>query len=319
MTHAKYRNNLPQLNGVPLVTDGGLETWLLFDEGFDLPLFAAFPLLDSAAGREALDRYMSGFCDIAAAAGKGMVLDTPTWRASKRWADELGVGATELRALHRTAIERLVELRGNREPLGHPFVVNGAIGPADDGYNPSGFMDSGEAERYHSQQVNWFAEFGADMVSAITMTYVEEAIGIARAAAFAGIPSAISFTVETDGRLPSGQSLRDAIEQVERETDGAPAYYMINCAHPDHFAHVLEEPGAWRRRIMGIRANASRMSHEELDNSETLDSGDPAELGTQYRDLMNLLPNLMVLGGCCGTDHRHVEAIHSACGHAHAA
>ena len=313
MTITPNRTELPQMNGKAFLTDGGLETTLIFHDGLDLPLFAAFTLLEDPAGSAAIERYLRKYCELAVRDNKGFVLDTPTWRASKRWADELGISEHRLRMAHAKATENLMKLRAEYQNDHSPFVINGVLGPQDDGYNPSKMMDAGEAEAYHSQQVGWFAEFGADMVSAITMTYVEEAIGIAQAAKSANMPSVISFTVETDGRLPSGQELRSAIEQVDRETGSAPAYFMINCAHPDHFYGVLNGDAGWRERIVGVRANASRMSHEELDNAEELDDGNPNELGAQYSSLKMMLPNLNVFGGCCGTDHRHVDAISVAC------
>lgn len=319
MSHAKYRTRLPQFEGGQFLTDGGLETSLVFGDGFDLPLFAAYPLVNQQEGRLALDRYLRSYCDIAVEQGNGLLLDTPTWRASQRWADELGHSRDYLRDVHRDAVEALITMREEYETASSPMVINGVLGPQDDGYNPSTFLSADEAEAYHSDQVDWFTLFGADMVTAITMTYAEEAIGIARAAHRASIPCVISFTVETDGRLTSGQALRDAIEEVDAATGGTVAYFMINCAHPDHFMDVLKEPGSWRSRIMGIRANASRMSHEELGNADELDDGDPVELGGQYHELHRLLPNLIVTGGCCGTDHRHIEQMGHACAHADAA
>jgi len=170
-------------------------------------------------------------------------------------------------------------------------------------------MTPEDAQRYHSLQAEVFAETAVDLVSALTMTYAEEAIGIVRAASAAGIPAAVSFTVETDGRLPSGQPLQDAIEQVDAETDGAAAYFMINCAHPTHFAEVLEPGAPSLGRIRGLRANASTMSHAELDEAEELDAGDPVDLARRYGELRQRLPNLNVVGGCCGTDHRHIREI----------
>ena len=175
-------------------------------------------------------------------------------------------------------------------------------------------MSAAEAEDYHGPQVRSFAAAGADLVTAVTMTYADEAIGIARAAAAAGIPAAISFTVETDGRLPDGSALGDAIEQVDAETLASPAYYMVNCAHPSHFAGVLETGGDWLDRIVGLRANASARSHAELDEAEELDEGDPAELGAEYAALRAAPRNVNVLGGCCGTDARHVAAVGAAWG-----
>ncbi|WP_299609992.1 homocysteine S-methyltransferase family protein [uncultured Tateyamaria sp.] len=304
----KYRNALPQMNGTQMITDGGLETTLIFHDGLELPLFAAFKALESDKGLAAIDAYMTRFADLACRERRGFVMDTPTWRASARWAAELGLTQETLRAVHQETVCTLIRLRERFEhPQTSPFVVNGVIGPQDDGYAPSSTLTADQAEAYHCVQVGWFEEFGADMVSGITMTYADEAIGIASAAKSRNMPVSIAFTVETDGALPSGQSLRDAIQTVDDETDGYPAYYMINCAHPDHFSHVLK--GDWTGRIMGLRANASRLSHAELDAADTLDDGDPQELGDLYAQLAHLLPNLTVLGGCCGTDHRHVAAI----------
>jgi len=187
------------------------------------------------------------------------------------------------------------------------MVISGCIGPRGDGYNPKAFMTETEAERYHAMQADTFRDADADMVTAITMTYAAEAIGIARAARAAGMPVAISFTVETDGRLPGGRTLRETIEEVDAATDRTPVYYMINCAHPTHFAGALAEGEPWVARIRGLRANASTKSHAELDEAKELDTGNPVELGRQYRDLRSRMPRLNVLGGCCGTDHRHVE------------
>lgn len=319
MNRVGYRDSLPQLNGKLCITDGGLETTLIFHDGIELPLFAAFPLVSQEDGKAALDRYMRSYCDIAIRHQKGLIMDTPTWRASKRWASDLGVSEETLKDSHARAVDWLAELRTELETESSPFVLNGVIGPHDDGYVPQSLLSVAEARAYHADQIQWFTELGTDMISAITMTYVEEATGIALAAQEAGMPCAISFTVETDGKLPSGQGLRSAIEAVDRETDGSPSYFMINCAHPDHFEDVLSEPGEWRGRIMGLRANASRMSHAELDEAEELDEGNPTELGSQYRSLRALLPNLMVVGGCCGTDHRHIESISAECPVAEAA
>jgi S-methylmethionine-dependent homocysteine/selenocysteine methylase len=306
-----YRSELPQLGDRLFLTDGGIETTLIFHEGLDLPLFAAFDLLKDEEGTEALRRYYEPYLDLAREDGLGFVLETPTWRASPRWANEIGYSNEELDRLNRKAIGLMEELRDAREG-GAPIVISGCIGPQDDGYSPETKLSAGEARDYHSTQIGTFADTSADMVCAITMTYADEAIGIARAAQEAGLPAAISFTLETDGRLPSGQELGEAIEQVDAETDSAPAYYMINCAHPTHFDDAIEGGAAWARRIRGLRANASTKSHAELDEAEELDEGDPDDLGPRYAALREKLPNLNVLGGCCGTDHRHVCAVRDA-------
>jgi homocysteine S-methyltransferase len=308
-----YRDHLPQLGGDIFLTDGGIETVLIFHDGLDLPLFAAFALLKDEQGTERLRSYYAPYVALARERGLGFVLESPTWRASPRWAAELGYDREQLDGFNRKAIALLEEIRGERRTGDPPIVISGCVGPQGDGYNPSELLSAEAAREYHSAQIGTFADTAADMITAITMTHSEEAIGVARAAAEAGLPAAISFTVETDGRLPSGQALGEAIEQVDRETGGSPSYYMINCAHPTHFASVLDEGDGWRERIAALRANASTRSHAELDEADELDEGDPAELAARYAELRQRLPRLTVLGGCCGTDHRHVAAIRDAC------
>jgi S-methylmethionine-dependent homocysteine/selenocysteine methylase len=305
------RENLPQLEGGLFLTDGGIETVLIFHEGLDLPAFAAFDLLKDEGGTAKLRAYYEPYLELAGRHGTGFVLESPTWRANPRWAGEIGYSSSELDAFNRRAIELMQELRASFSGDG-PIVISGCIGPQDDGYNPAGRLSAAEAEDYHSEQIGTFAGTAADMVTAITMTYADEAIGIARAATQAGMPVALSFTVETDGRLPSGQPLGEAVQQVDEQTDAAAAYYMINCAHPTHFEDVLGEGGGWQERIRGLRANASTSSHAELDEATELDEGDPADLGGRYAGLREGLPKLNVLGGCCGTDHRHVAEICNA-------
>ena len=305
----KQRNGLPQLAGSLFLTDGGLETTLIFKDGFDLPEFAAFTLLKHESGRDAMRNYYRKYASIARDHGVGFILESATWRASAAWGNKLGYSAQELADANRKAIDLLREIKAEFETERTPMVLSGCMGSWDDGYNLSAKMTEREAERYHAAQVVTLSNSGVDMISALTMTNAEEAIGLTRAARFAGIPVAISFTVETDGRLPSGQALGEAIEQVDAATGGAPAHYMINCAHPTHFRDALVEGGKWTSRVRGVRANASSKSHAELDEAEELDDGNPVELGVQCNDLTGALPNLNVLGGCCGTDHRHVEEI----------
>jgi len=292
------------------IGDGGLETTLIFQQGFDLPCFASYPLLRRDDGIEALRRYYLSYLEIAQDQGVGFTFDTPTWRANADWGRQLGDSPASLAAVNREAVAFAAETRAAEERAETPIAICGTIGPQGDAYDPAETMSAEAAERYHAPQVETFAETAADMVSAYTLCYAEEAIGIVRAAAASAMPVMASFTLETDGKLPSGQALGEAIDQVDAETDGAAAYFMVNCAHPTHFAAVIERDEPWLARLGGIRANASRMSHAELDEAEELDAGDPAELGAEYRALKPHLPNTRVLGGCCGTDHRHVA---SAC------
>ncbi len=308
----RYRDALPQVDHGPFVTDGGIETTLIFHRGLDLPLFAAFDLLKDEAGTEELRRYFEPYLGVARERDLGFVLESPTWRASPRWAAEIGYSAEELEGLNRRAIALMEEIRSTYEGDVSPIVISGCVGPHDDGYSPDELLSADEAAGYHSTQIGTFVDTAADMVTAITMTYADEAAGIVRAAQAAGIPAAISFTVETDGRLPSGQALAEAIGQTDAETGSGAAYFMINCAHPTHFESVLGDDGSWRERILGLRANASTKSHAELDEATELDEGDPADLGQRYAGLKEQLPRLTVLGGCCGTDHRHVAEICTA-------
>jgi S-methylmethionine-dependent homocysteine/selenocysteine methylase len=305
--------SLPQLAGDRVfLTDGGLETTLIFHRGIDLPAFAAFPLLEDADGRATLREYFRPYLATALEHGAGFLLDTVTWRASRDWGAQLGYDAAALDRVNRDAVAFAEMLRSEAGDAPQPTLISGVIGPRGDGYQAGGQMTASEAEEYHAAQAGSFAAAGADLVAAITMTYVDEAVGIARAAAGAGLPAAISFTVETDGRLPSGQALGEAIEQVDAETLASPAYYMVNCAHPSHFAGVLAGGGSWQDRIAGLRANASPRSHAELDEATELDAGDPEALAAGYVALRSRLRNVTVLGGCCGTDERHVDAVASA-------
>ena len=311
MNNSKSR--LPQLDGGLFLTDGGIETTLIFQEGFDLPLFAAFHLLRTDRGIDALRRYYTRHASIARDRGVGFVLESATWRASADWGARLGYSPRALDAVNRTAIDLLRDVRRELQTERSPMVISGCIGPRGDGYRPDAVMLPAAARAYHAPQIRAFAAAGADLATAITMTNTGEAIGIVRAARAEGLPVVISFTVETDGRLPSGETLPEAIAAVDGETDGAAEYFMINCAHPAHFAGALAAGSDWVQRIRGIRANASTCSHAELDEATTLDSGDPADLGRWYRDLRARFAHLTVLGGCCGTDHRHIEHICNAC------
>lgn len=304
---------IPYLDDRLALADSGLETTLIFDAGFDLPEFASFPLLETAEGRAALRDYYRRHIDVARRHGVDVVLETPTWRASADWGASLGYDADDLHRLNTAAVELVAALQDEYRPTGTGVIVSGNLGPRGDGYQPGDRMTADEAEQFHRPQIDSLAAAGAELITVLTLNYPEEAIGVARAAAAAGMPSVISLTVETDGRLPSGESLGETITSIDELTGGTVTAFGINCAHPDHFSAVLEEGGAWAERIGLVRANASRMSHAELDEAEELDAGDPTELGRQYAELRRVLPGLRVVGGCCGTDHTHIEQIAHAC------
>jgi S-methylmethionine-dependent homocysteine/selenocysteine methylase len=291
------------------LTDSGIETTLIFHDGYELPYFAAMTLLREGAGRARLDRYFLEHAQVAAQAGVGFIIESATWRASADWGHLLGYTPDALAEANRAAISQLVDLRSQLAESQREIVISGCIGPRADGYDGTARMNEQQAHDYHTVQVQTFAATEADMVNAMTITYPEEAVGIVRAAAEHGIPVAISFTVETDGALPEGTPLGEAIELVDDATGGVAAYYGVNCAHPTHFAHVLDPGASWTQRLRSVRANASRSTHAELDDSEVLDAGDPLELAEQYTYLRDTCPSLTILGGCCGTDLRHIRAI----------
>jgi homocysteine S-methyltransferase len=310
MTTERTRTPFPP-PGTPVVTDAGLETWLVFDHGIDLPSFAAYPLVQTPEGRALLTEYYAHYVAIAADAKAAVELEAPTWRANPDWAATLGHDRPTLARLIEASVDVVHQLRSGWAS-DQPFLVGGAVGPRGDGYRIDVAMSADEAADYHTFQIGCLAQTPADVVTAMTICYADEAIGIARAAAAAGMPAVISFTLETDGRLPSGMSLGDAIEMTDAATASYPTHYMINCAHPTHFDAVLDGSASWATRIGGLRANASTLSHAELDEMEELDAGDPDDLARRYVALRPQLPALSVIGGCCGTDHRHVAAITKA-------
>jgi homocysteine S-methyltransferase len=305
---ARYRNKLPQLSGDFFLMDAGLETDMIFNHGIEIRQFAAHTLLPDSKGRDALANYFRRFLTLAREQDAGFILESQTWKAHMHWAGDLGATEEELSEANRDSVAFIAGLRDEFSGNAKPIVLNGVIGPRGDAYAPEEEIAAHEAEEYHAKQIGWLAETEVDMITAYTLTQSDEAIGIVRAARAADLPVVVSFTVETDGKLPTGQSLEDAIVAVDEATESGAAYFMVNCAHPDHFSHVLENRD-WTRRIHGICCNASRKSHAELDQSETLDDGDPVEFGEQHRVLRDSAPWLNVFGGCCGCDLRHVTEI----------
>lgn len=305
----KYRSGLPQLTMSTFMTNGGLQTDLIFNKGIDLPEFAAFDLLKNVKGRDILSTYYRDYLNVSKQKCSGFVLEAPTYRANPDWALKIGYSLESLKDINGTAVRELEKLRNDYENDDFKIAISVCIGPRGDGYSPAKLMSIEKAEAYHSYQIKLVADTNADLVSALTMNYNEEAIGIVNAAKNNNIPVVISYTVETDGKLPSGQSLEEAITSLDKITDNYVSYYMINCAHPDHFFNVLDPDSIWTTRIKGIKANASCKSHSELDESETLDIGDKDELARGYLHLKKLLPNFSIIGGCCGTDYSHMEEI----------
>ena len=292
-----------------VLTDGGLETDLIFNRGIDLDHFAAFPLVEDAKYKEALNNYYKEYLEIAKKFNAGFILESPTWRANLDWGFRLGYSRDDLTRVNQKAVQQLIDLRTAYAESVPSVLISGQIGPKGDGYLADTSMNFIEAMEYHNLQVTAFKDAGVDLVTAITMTYSEEALGIIKASQLHDVAVVISFTVETNGHLPSGESLKEAIIRLDEASENYPLYYMINCAHPSHFVDRLQNNEAWKLRIKGLRTNASCKSHAELDEATELDCGDREELAGWHKVLKSHLPNLRVYGGCCGTDASHVEAI----------
>jgi homocysteine S-methyltransferase len=283
-----------------------VETDLIFNRGIDLPGFASYPLLETEEGRETLRGYYARLIDMARQKGVGVLLESVTWVANRDRGSAIGYSPENLKDFNIAAIDLIAQVREEKGDF--PTVLSAQMGPRGDGYAPTEQMTADEAEIYHAEQMETLSQTEADLVSAFTLCYPEEAVGIVRTGQRFDMPVAIAFTVETDGRLPTGMPLKEAIETVEDATDSGAAYFLINCAHPDHFTGVLtDEP--WMQRLRGVVTNASRCSHAELDEAEELDDGDPDELGVLVGDLHKKFPHFTVIGGCCGTDMRHLRNI----------
>lgn len=305
---ALYRNQLPQLSDTIFLMPAGLETDLIYNQGFEIPGFATHILLKDPKGRNAIANYYRQYLALAREQNTGIVLGTQTWKAHMHWAGEQGATEEELHQANHESAAFIAGIRDEFSDIAKPIVLDGIVGPRGDCYAPEEEIAAFEAEEYHAKQIGWLAETEVDMITAATLNQTDEAIGIVRAAQAVDLPVVISFTLETDGNLQTGQSLADAIVAVDEATDSGAAYFMVNCTHPDHFAHLLEDR-AWARRIKGVFCNASRKSHAELEASDTLDDGNPVEFGEQHKAMRDRSPWINVFGGCCGCDIRHVTEI----------
>lgn len=307
----KTKNTLPNESEDLFLTDGGLETTLVFLEGFDLPYFAAFDILKDQKGYDSMKNYYSRYLKIAEKYKTNFILESPTWRANPEWIEKIGYPKDSLFELNKKAVSLLTDLKIEFSNSIKSILISGCIGPRGDGYVPDNCMNVDEAKQYHLAQIKVLSQMSVDFVSALTMNYIEEVIGIVKAAETVSLPVVISFTVETDGKLPTGMSLKDAIEKIDKSVNVPPMYYMINCAHPTHFVSELKANANenWVKRIKGFRANASCKSHAELDEATELDRGIPKDLGKEYKNLKDTFSHLNVFGGCCGTDEEHIHEI----------
>jgi homocysteine S-methyltransferase len=309
---------LPQLTSPkPFLTECGMETTLVYKDKVHLPCFSSLPLVDTDSGRNLISHYYNSYISIAAAAGTGIVLDTRTWRGSTPWAKPMGLSTDKLLELNRAAVRLAKEARnsamGGENNI--PIVISGTMGPLRDAYeDTSGVITLEDAREGYREQVGVLADAGVDLLALFTVTNLNEAVAVVELAREVRLPVVVSFSIESDGRLLGGRSLESAIRTVDERTGAYVAYYGVNCAHPLRISAALREvPEDVRGRIGLIKANASLKSHEELDNSETLDRGDIAVYTDGFEGVLPLVPNLRVTGGCCGTDEEHLEAIAKRC------
>jgi homocysteine S-methyltransferase len=313
------------LTSKPFLTSGGIETYLLFLQGVPLREFCAFELIDDEAGWSTMERaFLRPILDAAAASGFGFISDCLAWRASRDYVDRLGHSAAGVAGVNKRLVARMRRsidewrAAGGERAKACPVVLAADLGPRGDGYavGAGGPLPVDAAYGYHVEQVRALADADVDLLVALTMTSVNEALGVVRAAREHRLPVLVSPTVETDGSLPDGSALGDFVARVDEATGGYPVAYIVNCAHPTHLEPTLRraaDAGApWLRRFRGLRTNASAKSHQELDEATELDRGDVAELVERMKTLKDRY-GFTILGGCCGTDAEHMQAIARRC------
>lgn len=304
----KYRENLPQLNGYDVTTQGGMETWLQYVDGFELEHFCFFDLLNNPDAVSALTDYHHRIMEAVLPHGFGVLLEGLHYRASRDWGELLGYSREGLAEINTRGIEFYKNLAREYETADNPMPIGGVIGPRGDAYDTGRTPEVSDSEDYHSEQIQTLKEAGADMITAATFSFEKEAIGVAKAAKALNIPLVISFTTSDDGNLLSGGTIGEAIRAVDNATDSSPVYYMINCSHPTEFEPILSDEN-WISRISGFMPNAAASEKLSLCSLGHLEDGDPEELGHQMAALAKRYPHMTVWGGCCGTDSRHLGQI----------
>lgn len=301
----------PFQDGLLYLTEAGTETEVLYKEGYELPHFAMWTLLDNPEAMERIGDMYRRYLDVAAENETGIVLCGFDYRASPDWAALLDVDRDGLREVIHRGIGFLRDVSDPyRDRVPH-ILLGGSIGPRGDAYSRGEPVTADSAEEYHSFQIACLKEAGADIACAHTFNNIPEAVGVARAARAEGLPLAMYFSLDSSSRLNTGPSLRDAVIETDSQTGNAPLFYGLNCSHPVEFEPALE-PGDWIDRLRSIRPNASKMEKIALCKLGHLEDGDPDELGAQMGDLARRYPHMDIMGGCCGTDERHLSRIAEA-------
>lgn len=308
---SKWRT-LPQLTSSKLfLTEAGIETTLIYRKNINLPSFSTLPLLSTEEGTENLLSIYQDYINTALTHSTGIVLETRTWRGSPAWASKLGLSTSQVLNLNRAAVTILRDLRHGAETPSTPIVISGTLGTLQDAYQDStGTVSITLAQENYRSQVHVLAQEGVDMLSIMTVTNLNEAIAAVTVAREFNLPIHVSFSIETNGRLQGGRTVDDVIREVDHLTESYTTYFGVNCAHPRHIMAALQGVSKEvRSRIGSIRGNASLKSHQELDNTLVLDRGDVSVYVGEFDGLLNILPELKVVGGCCGTDEEHLDAL----------
>jgi S-methylmethionine-dependent homocysteine/selenocysteine methylase len=295
-----------------ILTDGGIETRIMFETGITLPPYVQVTgLVKDPAGGPVLCRIYESYIAAARSFGLPVVIGTPTFRASMNFVLQAGLDGTgAVRRLNADAAAMHREIRAQSDH--RPIYIAGVIGPSGDAYRPEESLSAEEAREYHSLQAGTLAQSGVDFLYAPTFPAVEEALGAAMAMGATGLPHVVSFVLERNGRVLDGTPLHAAIERIDAAASPAPLFYSISCVHPSIAATALRDEAVFSnlvaRRLNEFKANSSPLSPEELVQLDHPEGDDPdlfaAEMWKIHEDF-----GLRVLGGCCGTDDRHIRAL----------
>ncbi len=306
MTH--HDETPPRRPGLSWLTEGGIETEIMYKWGHDMPHFAMFPLLERAAAAADIRGMYRRYLDVAARHGFAALIGGFDYRASPDWGALLGYSDEGLAEANLRSIDFLRGLaREYRDGLPDARIA-GYVGPRGDAYSLNRTITEDEAAEYHAVQLATLKRAGVDLAWAVTFNNPAEARGVVRAAREIGVPLALSFSLTSSSRLASGQTLAEAVQSVDAASDGYPAFYALNCSHPLEFEPALT-PGAWQDRLRCIRPNAARIDKIALCKLGHLEEGDPHELGRQMADVARRFPQMDIWGGCCGTCESHLEEI----------
>ena len=298
-------------SGRPILTEGAMVERIRRHPAVRLdPDIAHAGLIYSAEGRKTLGDIYRQYLSIGQRHNLPMLTLAPTWRANPERTARAGCGPVD--KLNSDCVEFLKEICTEFGAYQERLYVAGLLGCRHDAYKPAEALNADAAEQFHAPQVKALAASRVDFIKAATLPAVSEALGIARAIAQTGIPCVLSFVIRPDGNVLDGTPLQKAVAQIDNETDQAPIFYMVNCVHPSVFMEAMStetgSDGNLSERVIGFQGNTSSKSPEELDNLPYLDTTAPEPFAELMLRIHRTL-GTRILGGCCGTDNRHVEMV----------